>query len=88
MPAAWSHSLAPAWIVPTFAEQLGRDDNMSAGKLWSGLLLLLSCFCSRISSCGLSTHVEIGKFWALFVCLSVLETGSPDVALTDLELTT
>ncbi|KAH0506714.1 Phosphatidylinositol-glycan-specific phospholipase D [Microtus ochrogaster] len=34
---------------------------MSAGKLWSGLLLLLSCFCSRISSCGLSTHVEIGQ---------------------------
>uniref|UniRef100_A0A8C8TXD7 Phosphatidylinositol-glycan-specific phospholipase D n=1 Tax=Peromyscus maniculatus bairdii TaxID=230844 RepID=A0A8C8TXD7_PERMB len=33
---------------------------MSAGRLWSGLLLLLSFFCSRSSACGLSTHVEIG----------------------------
>ncbi|XP_051025324.1 phosphatidylinositol-glycan-specific phospholipase D [Acomys russatus] len=33
---------------------------MSAVGLWSGLLLLLSSFCSRSSSCGLSTHVEIG----------------------------
>uniref|UniRef100_A0A8C2MUK0 Phosphatidylinositol-glycan-specific phospholipase D n=1 Tax=Cricetulus griseus TaxID=10029 RepID=A0A8C2MUK0_CRIGR len=33
---------------------------MPTGRLWSGLLLLLSFFCSRSSSCGLSTHVEIG----------------------------
>uniref|UniRef100_Q8R2H5 Phosphatidylinositol-glycan-specific phospholipase D n=1 Tax=Rattus norvegicus TaxID=10116 RepID=PHLD_RAT len=33
---------------------------MSVGRLWSGLLLLLLFFCSRSSSCGLSTHVEIG----------------------------
>ncbi|XP_055470460.1 phosphatidylinositol-glycan-specific phospholipase D isoform X1 [Psammomys obesus] len=33
---------------------------MSAGRLWSGLMLLLAFFCSTSSSCGLSTHVEIG----------------------------
>nr|O70362.1 RecName: Full=Phosphatidylinositol-glycan-specific phospholipase D; Short=PI-G PLD; AltName: Full=Glycoprotein phospholipase D; AltName: Full=Glycosyl-phosphatidylinositol-specific phospholipase D; Short=GPI-PLD; Short=GPI-specific phospholipase D; Flags: Precursor [Mus musculus]AAC77799.1 glycosylphosphatidylinositol-specific phospholipase D precursor [Mus musculus] len=33
---------------------------MSAGRLWSSLLLLLPLFCSKSSSCGLSTHVEIG----------------------------
>jgi hypothetical protein len=72
---------------------------MSAGRLWSSLLLLLPLFCSKSSSCGLSTHVEIGKYWALCVCvggggrvclsvyLSVLQTGSPDIVLATLEVT-
>uniref|UniRef100_A0A8C0W7D0 Phosphatidylinositol-glycan-specific phospholipase D n=1 Tax=Castor canadensis TaxID=51338 RepID=A0A8C0W7D0_CASCN len=33
---------------------------MCAFRLWSGLLVVLAFFCSRSSSCGLSTHVEIG----------------------------
>jgi hypothetical protein len=37
--------------------------------LWSGLLVVLAFFCSRSSSCGLSTHVEIGKYWNLVVLL-------------------
>ncbi|XP_017657154.1 phosphatidylinositol-glycan-specific phospholipase D isoform X2 [Nannospalax galili] len=33
---------------------------MSAVGLWSVLLLMLAVLCSRSSSCGLSTHIEIG----------------------------
>ncbi|KAM5299588.1 phosphatidylinositol-glycan-specific phospholipase D [Ctenodactylus gundi] len=33
---------------------------MSVVRLWSGLLLLLAALCPPSSSCGLSTHIEIG----------------------------
>ncbi|XP_046308483.1 phosphatidylinositol-glycan-specific phospholipase D [Marmota monax] len=34
--------------------------SMSPGRLWSGLLAVLAFLCPTASSCGLSTHVEIG----------------------------
>lgn len=41
-------------------ESPARNDSMSALWLWFGLLLLLAFLCPPSSSCGLSTHIEIG----------------------------
>ena len=43
----------------------GSNESMSAFRFWSGLLMLLGFFCPRSSPCGISTHIEIGKWQPL-----------------------
>ncbi|EHH52757.1 hypothetical protein EGM_13271 [Macaca fascicularis] len=49
---------------------------MSAFRLWPGLLMIvLASLCHRGSSCGLSTHIEIGKYWRVVMLLVILDIG-------------
>ncbi|KAI4530873.1 hypothetical protein MG293_018731, partial [Ovis ammon polii] len=52
---------------------------MSAFRFWSGPLMLLGFLCPRSSPCGISTHIEIGK-WQPLVTLPVLSGQFHDVS--------
>nr|XP_054109660.1 phosphatidylinositol-glycan-specific phospholipase D isoform X2 [Callithrix jacchus] len=60
LPGFRSHGAAAALSIPTSPEEPVGKESMSAFRLWPGLLILLGSLCRRGSSCGISTHVEIG----------------------------
>ncbi|XP_075399646.1 phosphatidylinositol-glycan-specific phospholipase D [Tenrec ecaudatus] len=51
------------------------DEPSAPGRFRASLLMVLACLCSRGSSCGISTHVEIGHRALEFL---VLQVGSVD----------